>query len=68
MIEGRIKHLEKEHTRLDNEVDTLERTGKFTDTQLHNLKKQKLAVLDELSRLRREQYEENQRVGYGDDH
>ena len=68
MIAGRIKHLEKEHIKLDKEIETLERTGKFTDQQLHDLKKKKLAVRDELSRLRREEYEERQHLDFDDDH
>lgn len=68
MIQGRIKHLEKEHIRLDKEIETLERTGKFTDEQLHQLKKEKLAVRDELSRLRRQEYEDRQSLDFDDDH
>lgn len=68
MIAGRIKHLEKEHIKLDKEIETLERTGKFTDEQLHDLKKKKLAVRDELSRLRKQEYEERQDVDFDDDH
>ena len=68
MIAGRIRHLEKEHTRLDNEIDTLERTGKFSDDQIHNLKKERLAVRDELSRLRRQEYEDRQSLDFDDDY
>lgn len=68
MIAGRIAHLEKEHIRLDKEIETLERTGKFTDDQLTQLKKEKLAVRDELSRLRRQQYEEREYLDFDDDH
>ena len=68
MIAGRIKHLEKEHISLDKEIETLERTGKFTDEQLHALKKKKLAVRDELSRLRRQEYEDRHDVDFDDDH
>lgn len=67
MIQGRIRHLEKEHIRLDKEIETLERTGKFTDEQLHKLKKEKLAVRDELSRLRRQEYEDRQSLDFDDD-
>ena len=60
MIEDRIKHLVKEHTRLEKEIELLERTGKFTDNQLHNLKKEKLHIKDELSKLYKRQYEERE--------
>ena len=68
MIAGRIKHLEKEHAKFEKEIETLERTGKFTDVQLHDLKKKKLAVRDELSRLRKEEYEDRQSLDFDDDH
>jgi hypothetical protein len=37
------------------------------DMNINEMKRQRLAYRDELSRLRRQQYEENQRVGYGDE-
>lgn len=68
MLSNRIRHLEKDHERLAKEIEMLERTGKFTDSQLHQLKKQKLAVKDELSVLRRQEYEERQRVSLDNDY
>lgn len=67
MITGRIKHLEKEHVRLEKEIESLERTGKFTDNQLHNLKKEKLYIKDELSKLYKRQYEEREYLDIEDD-
>lgn len=64
MIEGRIKHLEKEHTKLEKEIELLERTGKFTDNQLHLLKKEKLHIKDELSKLYKRQYEEREYLDF----
>lgn len=68
MLINRIRHLEKEHERLSKETEMLERTGRFTDSQLHELKKQKLAIKDELSMLRRQEYEERQRVNIDDEY
>ena len=63
---NRIRELEIKHRELDNKIEVIERQQ--TDAMLLNeMKKQKLAYRDELSRLRKLQYEENQRVGYGDE-
>jgi hypothetical protein len=45
----------------------LESQSGADNTAITEMKRQKLAYRDELSRLRRQQYEENQRVGYGDE-
>jgi len=63
MFESRIKHLETMHKSLDNQIDTMERTGVFDDTQLTTLKKQRLQVRDDLRDLRRQQREHAQGVG-----
>ena len=62
MYETRIRHLENVHADLDNRVDTMEKNNVFEDRQLSDLKKRRLAVLDELRFLRRQQHEHNQRV------
>lgn len=62
----RIRELEIKHRELDNKIVVMEMG--FADAMLLNeMKKQRLAYRDELSRLRKLQYEENQRVGYGDE-
>ena len=43
--------LEKEHKSLDREIAKLEKLGRFTDNQLHDLKKRKLQIRDQLERL-----------------
>jgi len=63
MFEGRIKHLEAVHKSLDNQIDTMERTGVFDDNQLTTLKKQRLQVRDELKDLRRQQRKHDQKIG-----
>lgn len=67
MYENRIKHLEHTHEVLDKKIDALERTGIFEDNNIHDLKKQRLQIRDQLADLRRKQYEHDQEVGHGDD-
>ena len=55
MYEGRIRHLEQMHAALDKQIDGVEKTGVFDDTQLHNLKKQRLQIRDQLAELRARQ-------------
>lgn len=64
MYENRISHLEKQHEALDKQIDGLEKTGRFDDTHLNNLKKQRLQLRDQLADLRRRQYEHDQEVGH----
>lgn len=62
MYEGRIRHLEQMHAVLDKQIDGMEKTGVFDDNQLHNLKKQRLQIRDQLAELRRKQHEHDQEV------
>lgn len=67
MYQQRIKHLEELHAVLDKKIDNLELTGKFEDTSLQTLKKQRLQLKDQLRDLRRKQYEHDQEVDFDDD-
>ena len=68
MYENRIKHLEESHRILDEKIDALEKTGKFDDVQMSNLKKQRLHFRDELAILRRKQWEhDHETIHYDDD-
>lgn len=68
MYENRIRHLETMHEALDKRIDALEKTGVFTDPQLAEMKKQKLQIRDQLSDLRRRQWEhDHETVDMGDD-
>ncbi len=68
MYESRIKHLEEAHCVLDKQIDTLEKTGKFTDEHLNTLKKQRLTYKDEIAKLHRLQWEyERETIHYDDD-
>lgn len=55
MYEGRIRHLEKMHAVLDKQIDGMEKTAVFDDTHLHNLKKQRLQIRDQLAELKNRQ-------------
>lgn len=66
MYEGRIKHLEVMHESLDNQIDGLEKTGKFDDTHLNTLKRQRLQIKDQLTDLRRRQYEHDHELIHDD--
>jgi len=57
MYENRIKHLEDMHQTLDKQIDGMEKTGKFNDATLAQLKKQRLNLKDQLSELKRKQHE-----------
>lgn len=63
MYEGRIRHLEQMHAVLDKQIDGMERTGVFDDTQLHNLKKQRLQIRDQLAEMKAKQQAHEQEVG-----
>lgn len=67
MYENRIKHLEQVHEMLDKKIDVMERTGIFEDNNIHDLKKQRLQIRDQLADLRRKQYEHDQEVDHGDE-
>ena len=55
MYEQRIKHLEEAHRVLDKQIDLLIRDGKYEDTSMHDLKKQRLHLRDEIAKLKRKQ-------------
>jgi hypothetical protein len=59
MYEQRIKHLEESHQALNKRIDGLEKTGSFNDLSLQELKKQRLHLKDEISKLKKKQWEHN---------
>lgn len=69
MYENRIKHLEELHRVLDKKIDDLEKNHPHVEeTKIHDMKKQRLLYRDEISRLRRLQWEEDhERVNFDDD-
>lgn len=58
MYEQRIRHLEEMHRKLDTEISKMEKNHPHVDeARVHDMKKQKLHIKDELSQLRRRQFE-----------
>ena len=65
--ENRIRHLEQLHHDIDAKIDFMENKHPHVEEiKLHEMKKQRLAYRDELSTLRRHQYEESQIVNFDD--
>lgn len=59
MLLNRIKHLEQMHRDLDDQITNLDVHHPHVDeTHLHEMKKKRLAIRDELSVLRRKLFEE----------
>lgn len=68
MYQDQIRLLEIEHRDLDKKIDTLEKTGIYEDMRIQELKKRRLLVRDQLSDLRRRQFEYNQERQHDDDY
>lgn len=69
MYENRIAHLEEAHQSLDKQIRGLEKTGKFDDSYINELKKKKLHLKDEISVLKRKQWEhDHESIDFDDDH
>lgn len=45
---NRLAHLEQEHHRLDKLIDQMIREGRYEDISMHDLKKQRLHIRDEI--------------------
>jgi len=65
---SRIQHLEEMHKLLDKQINEMQTNHPGVDVEhLAELKKKKLRLKDEISRLHKLQWEEDtQRIGYGD--
>lgn len=57
MYENRIAHLQEAHRVLDKRIDDMEKSGNFDDQNITVLKKQRLQLKDEISRLNKLQWE-----------
>lgn len=53
-IEHHISHLEEKLEVLKKKVDEMERTGHYSDNELHDLKKEKLHLKDEIARFNKQ--------------
>lgn len=68
MYTKRIEYLEESHRVLDKHITDLQNSGNFDDEKLSELKKKKLQLKDEISRLRKLDWEEqNERVEWDDE-
>jgi len=67
VYENRIKHLEEMHASLDKQIRGLESTGRFDDTTMQILKKQKLSLKDKISELKKKQWEHDHEFVETDD-
>lgn len=68
MYTQRIAHLEEAHRMLDKHIIELQNSGNFDDNKLSDLKKKKLQLKDEISRLRRLDWEDkHERVEWDDE-
>lgn len=50
--EQHLHRLEEEHARINKRIDGMEKTGVFEDTTLEVLKKQRLHLKDEISKIK----------------
>jgi hypothetical protein len=68
MYKEKIRHLEEMHRVLNKQIDDMERNHPHVEVnKLAEMKKQKLALRDEISRLTRLQWEhDHERVDLGD--
>jgi hypothetical protein len=68
MYKEKIKHLEEMHRVLNKQIDDMERNHPHVEVaKLAEMKKQKLALRDEISRLNKLQWEhDHERVDLGD--
>lgn len=68
MYQQRIAHLEEAHRSLDRQIEKLQQSGVYEDHTLNELKKKKLKCRDEISRLRKLDWEEtHERVNLDDE-
>ena len=51
-LQHRLKHLEDDHAVINKRIDGMESTGVFEDATLEVLKKQRLHLKDEISKIK----------------
>jgi hypothetical protein len=68
MYKAKIQHLEEMHKVLNKQIDDMERNHPHVELEkLSEMKKQKLKIKDEISRLNRLQWEhDHERVDFGE--
>jgi len=55
---NRLAHLEEEHHKLDKQIDQIICEGKYEDNSMHDLKKQRLHLRDEIVKLKAQHRED----------
>lgn len=55
---SQLQELQKRHTALDKRIDNMGKTGLYGDTVLHELKKARLQLHDEIAILEQQQKKE----------
>ena len=50
----RLKWLKETHQYLNKKIDTMEKTGKFADEEISEMKRDRLKMKDEIERLEKE--------------
>jgi hypothetical protein len=53
-LEHHISHLEEQHLALDKQIDAMEQTGNYVDNDIHELKKKRLALRDDIESTKRQ--------------
>lgn len=68
MYKEKIRHLEEMHRILDKQIDDMERNHPHVEKEkLVEMKKRKLSIRDEISRLNRLQWDYDHNTLHGDD-
>ena len=69
MYKEKIRHLEEMHRVLNKQIDDMERNHPHVEKEkLAEMKKRKLSIRDEISRLNRLQWDYDHNTLHGDDH
>lgn len=67
MYESKIRTLEESYRLIDNKLFHLEKSGKADPEEIKKLQETKTRYLNELRQLRRQEYDDSQRVNFDDD-
>lgn len=69
MYKEKIRHLEEMHRVLNRQIDDMEKNHPHVEKdKLMEMKKRKLSIRDEISRLNRLQWDYDHNTLHGDDH
>jgi hypothetical protein len=66
-IDNHIRRVTHEHTRLEADLEKMLKQKSWNEFDVENLKKAKLKLKDELSKLHRRRYEMMQEIDWSDD-